>query len=81
MTSEPIITREGGVLRINGFTYEEWKAQKRKIYRGWLKEDLLKMKEHLQGMRWIGATDELVEEYKWLAAQVRSDKRLISYCK
>lgn len=55
---------------------DQFKEKGRKMYRQFLKEDMVKMKHILEGMRYVEAP-EMLEEYKNLANNCLSWKRLI----
>lgn len=56
---------------------EELKEKGRKLYRQFLKEDLESMKNLIEGMRYVGSDEVLLQEYKWLANDCLMWKRLI----
>lgn len=51
------------------------------LHRKWLREDLEGMKATYQKMMFVGEDPELLEEYKTLAAKVRSWKNFIKLLK
>ena len=61
---------------VKGKTYEQYMEAGRKKYRQFLKEDMEKMKNILEGLRYFNAP-EMLEEYKWLAFNCLRWKRLI----